>query len=40
MLKTKLGWLLPIVLVLLLLTTVMAIVSAAGPLAPFVYPLL
>jgi hypothetical protein len=36
----RLGWLLPMVILLFLIGFVLAILGSAGPLAPFVYPLL
>lgn len=38
--RDKKWWLLPLLLLLLVLALLMAIASAAGPLAPFVYPFL
>jgi len=37
--NTRLGWLLPMVLVLLLLALVLGILSLVSPIAPFIYPL-
>ena len=36
----RLVWLLPLVAVLFLISTILAVIGAAGPLAPFVYPLI
>ncbi len=38
--ERRLLWLVPLVLVLLLLAVLLAILASAGPLAPFLYPLL
>jgi hypothetical protein len=38
--RSRMGWLLPFVLLLLLVATALAVLSASGPLAPFIYPLL
>lgn len=38
--RARMGWLVPLVLLLLLLAAALAVLSASGPLAPFVYPLL
>ena len=38
--QMKLGWLVPLVLILLGISFLLAFISALGPLAPFVYPLL
>jgi hypothetical protein len=38
--RDKKWWVLPLVLVLLMLGGLLAFVSFAGPLAPFIYPLL
>ena len=36
----RLGWLIPLALVLLVLSFVLALLASIGPLAPFVYPLI
>jgi hypothetical protein len=38
--RDKKWWLLPLVLLLLILTALLAFATMAGPLAPFIYPLL
>jgi hypothetical protein len=38
--RDKKWWLLPLLIVLLLLAVILAISAVAGPLAPFLYPLL
>ena len=37
--RLRVGWLLPLILVLFLVGLIFALLNAAGPLAPFVYPL-
>ncbi len=37
--KTKLGWILPLLIVLLLLAAVLALLSLVPVISPFVYPL-
>jgi predicted RND superfamily exporter protein len=37
--QLKMGWLMPLVVILFLVALTLALLSAAGPLAPFVYPL-
>ena len=38
--RVRMGWLVPLVLLLLVLAAALALLGAAGPLAPFIYPLL
>ncbi len=38
--ERRLLWLLPLVAVLLLIAVLLAVLASAGPLAPFLYPLL
>jgi hypothetical protein len=38
--QTRLGWLLPLMIILFLFALLSFLLGAAGPLAPFVYPLL
>ena len=37
--QTRVGWTLPLVLVLLLLAVILATLTLVAPIAPFVYPL-
>jgi hypothetical protein len=38
--KTRMGWLLPLMVVLFAFALILAVLGSVGPLAPFVYPLL
>jgi Family of unknown function (DUF5989) len=38
-LQVRMGWMLPMVVVLFVLALVLALLASAGALAPFVYPL-
>ena len=38
--QMQLGWLIPLALVLLVLSFILALLASIGPLAPFVYPLM
>ncbi len=38
--RDKTWWVLPLIILLLLLAALFAVVTLAGPLAPFIYPLL
>lgn len=40
LMRMRLGWLIPLALVLLILSSLLALLASIGPLAPFVYPLL
>jgi len=40
MFRERVGWLLPLFIGLAVVALLISIISAAGPLAPFIYPLL